>query len=136
MKRPSKGATIIGITLLILIIGIIGGTVTVKNIVDHKKQEEREEMMREVNKHEDAIYDFIHNQDKYQRVNSIQINDKTVKHNPMGGIDVDGTVNNNKDLSWNINIDRDSESGEIIAVNAANSSKLDDLFNEDNYNGK
>lgn len=103
LKR--KLAIIVGIIIIVVL--IIGG----KSYMDEKKLNEE---MIEVVYSEEAKRVF---EDKLREldskaltkdgiINSYEIDKTSIKHNPMGGIDVDIVVNGDKGLSIDFNLDK------------------------------
>ncbi|MBC1490430.1 DUF1310 family protein [Listeria booriae] len=91
-----KYLKIIGIVVVIL--AVIGIGIGVKYKMDQQKVQE--DMVKVVKANEKLIGDDLKSQDKYHKIKSISINYDSIKKSPMGGIIVDGYVNNKKDLTF------------------------------------
>ncbi|MBO0467492.1 DUF1310 family protein [Enterococcus plantarum] len=129
MKK--KLLVVIGI-IVIIIIGIGG-----KVMLDNKKQEDK--MIKIVNSQEakEVFEKTIKNIDPEAFTNdgiikSYEINEKSIKHNPMGGINVTLNINKSSDLVINFTLDKSNgelESG-AISYSGVLADQLEDNKNE------
>ncbi|EOL43499.1 DUF1310 family protein [Enterococcus caccae] len=129
MKK--KLLVVIGI-IVIIIIGIGG-----KVMLDNKKQEDK--MIKIVNSQEAKVVfeKTIKNIDPEAFTNdgiikSYEINEKSIKHNPMGGINVTLNINKSSDLVINFTLDKSNgelESG-AISYSGVLADQLEDNKNE------
>ena len=129
MKK--KLLVVIGI-IVIIIIGIGG-----KVMLDNKKQEDK--MIEIVNSKEakEVFEKTIKNIDpkafsSYGIIKSYEINEKSIKHNPMGGINVTLNINKSSDLVINFTLDKSNgelESG-AISYSGILADQLEDNKNE------
>lgn len=112
--------SIVGGLLIILALAIIGG----KNYMDNKKEILHEEMVKIVNS--DEARNIFEKELKYidpksltdeGTIKNYSIDYKSIKHNPMGGVDVTLIINKSSDLTLGLNLDKDSgklESGVVV----------------------
>lgn len=130
MKKPLK---IIGIVLT----GIL--TVTALAIGGYKvmKKIEQDEMVRIV-KSEEAQKEYrelLKNLDSNAFtekgiIQSYEIVEKSVEHNPMGGIFVTLYINNEKDLNVTYNLNKDTTTGKFLPGSSSVSEELVELLKE------
>ena len=64
------------------------------------------------------------------KIRSYEINDKTIEHNPMGGIMFDVTINGNKEITGSMGLRKHSEDGPIRSVGMSESDGLQELMEE------
>ncbi len=64
------------------------------------------------------------------KIRSYEINDKTIEHNPMGGIMFDVTINGNKEITGSMGLRKRSEDGPIRSVGMSESDGLQELMEE------
>ncbi|UQS84266.1 DUF1310 family protein [Bombilactobacillus thymidiniphilus] len=124
LKRYKWWLIISGIILLM--IGLIIGGI---HLEEQRQAEFKQEMIKQVREHVSTIEDSIRSYDKYNRINKITIDYDSVKHNPMGGINVRAYINDDKTLSCENNLNLTSEDGaDKYNVGGGMSNKLDDFF--------
>lgn len=85
-------------------------------------------MVKAVYKHRDAVEAYIKDDDKYHRVKSIQIDKKSIEHNPMGGYNVSGYVNHDKKMTYNVTIDKNNDSEKVEWSSGTMSLELEGLL--------
>ena len=64
------------------------------------------------------------------KIRSYEIDDKTIEHNPMGGIMFDVTINGNKEITGSMGLRKRSEDGPIRSVGMSESDGLQELMEE------
>ena len=62
------------------------------------------------------------------KIRTYEINDKTIEHNPMGGIMFRIIINGNKEISENFGLRKDSEDGPIEQAGVSRSVEFQDLI--------
>ncbi|EHJ53139.1 DUF1310 family protein [Streptococcus macacae] len=127
----SKTIKIVGIVIAsILAVGIviIGGYKIMQKV-------EYDQMVRVVKSEEvkKIIEDDLKEMDQFAltdkgKIQSYQINEKSIKHNPMGGINFTIHINKNQELEIEYTIDKNSNTGKLEYSSGAYSPKLDDLI--------
>ena len=129
MKRKTK---IVFLSIVAVIVVITGGVAGGKYYMDKKEEQQHAEMVTFVKKHYKVIEDDLRESDRNELITKISINYSTVEHNPMGGIDVRGYVNNDKSLEFDTIIDKENVAGKskIEVTNMTVSSKLDKLLGD------
>ncbi|MHC5216617.1 DUF1310 family protein [Enterococcus sp. LJL128] len=90
--RKSVFFKLIGLVSLI-IIGL-----GVKWYMDEKQFQD--EMIKVVKENKSLVEASLDRRDKLSKINTVEFDYSTVKHNPMGGIMVKGYINNDEDLSF------------------------------------
>ncbi|MGX5378037.1 DUF1310 family protein [Ligilactobacillus sp. LYQ135] len=100
------------ITLIILL--VFGGGLTVNHI------EQKQEMIKIAKEHKVDMEKDVRSGDDGHRIKSITFEYYSVKHNPMGGFYVNGYVNGNRDLDFQIYFDKNNGKVEC-AVHHCNS---------------
>lgn len=90
MKKKHITSLIIGITLLIIL--AIGGKIYMD------KKSFNDEMLDIVHIHKSIVEKELRDEDPLNRIKKIDIDDSTIKHNPMGGIMFEGFVNGQREL--------------------------------------
>lgn len=110
MKKKHKISLIIGITLLIIL--AIGGKIYMD------KKSFNDEMVDIVHTHKSIVEKELRGEDPLDRIKKIDIDDSTIKHNPMGGIMFEGFVNGQRELSFSTGFRKYnmSENGEYSDV--------------------
>ncbi|MBC1521140.1 DUF1310 family protein [Listeria aquatica] len=111
------------IVIIIAVVAIVGG----KMYMDNKKLDED---MKEVVYGKEAKEVFEKNLKEFDKnalthqgiIKSYKIEDKSIEHNPMGGINVILEINGDKDLTANFDIDK--YNGELRAGGVGLSEKL------------
>ena len=64
------------------------------------------------------------------KIKSYEIDDKTIEHNPMGGIMFEVTINGNKEITGSMGLRKSSEDGPIRSVGMSESTELQDLIGD------
>ena len=64
------------------------------------------------------------------KIKSYEIDDKTIEHNPMGGIMFEVTINGNKEITGSMGLRKYSEDGPIESVGMDESEGLQKLMEE------
>ncbi|WP_449160179.1 DUF1310 family protein [Streptococcus sp.] len=64
------------------------------------------------------------------KIRSYAIDDKTIEHNPMGGIMFEVTINGNKEITGGMGLRKRSEDGPIRSVGLSESTELQNLIGE------
>lgn len=64
------------------------------------------------------------------KIRSYEIDDKTIEHNPMGGIMFEVTINGNKEITGSMGLRKRSEDGPIRSVGLSESTELQNLIGE------
>lgn len=62
------------------------------------------------------------------KIKSYEIDDKTIEHNPMGGIMFEVTINGNKEITGSMGLRKRSEDGPIRSVGMSTSVGLQNLL--------
>lgn len=118
---------------LVLLLGIlIWGGLLVKNHLDFQHEmvqivhsKEVEKLIEEELKATDP--DALTPKGKIQ---SYEINDETIEHNPMGGIMFEVTINGNKEITGSMGLRKSSEDGPIRSVGMSESTELQNLIGD------
>ena len=126
-----KSLKIIGIVLasLLVIVGLsIGGYKVMKKV-------EQDEMVRVVKGEEvkKIIEDDLKEMDQFYltnkgKIKSYQIDDKSIKHSPMGGIIFKVYINNDEQLYVHFLINKDSRTGKLVNEGGGTSEKFSELI--------
>ena len=130
MKPKRKiGRDIFGVLLLGV---LIWGGLLVKNHLDFQHEmvqivhsKEVEKLIEEELKATDP--DALTPKGKIQ---SYEIDDKTIEHNPMGGIMFEVTINGNKEITGSMGLRKRSEDGPIRSVGMGTSVGFQELMEE------
>lgn len=64
------------------------------------------------------------------KIQSYEINDETIEHNPMGGIMFEVTINGNKEITGSMGLRKSSEDGPIRSVGMSESTELQNLIGD------
>ena len=128
-----KSLKIIGITLasLLIIVGLsIGGFKVMKQVKYNEmvrivKGEEVKKIIEDDLKEMDQFY--LTNKGK---IKSYQIDDKSIKHSPMGGIKFKIYINNDEELYVFFTINKDKKSGKLVNDGGGNSAKFEKMITE------
>ena len=64
------------------------------------------------------------------KIQSYEIDDETIEHNPMGGIMFEVTINGNKEITGSMGLRKRSEDGPIRSVGLSESTELQNLIGE------
>lgn len=128
-KRRKMFIGFIGLSVLIL----LGGGL----YLAHKNQEFQNEMSRIV--HSKKVKNLIEKKLKKLdphaltdkgKIRSYKIDDKTIRHNPMGGIMFHIVINENQDIIGKFGIQKYGEDEPISTVGMSKSKKFQDLLKE------
>ena len=130
MKPKRKiGRYILGVLLLGV---LLWGGLLVKNHLDFQHEmvqivhsKEVEKLIEEELKATDP--DALTPKGKIQ---SYEINDETIEHNPMGGIMFEVTINGNKEITGSMGLRKSSEDGPIRSVGMSESTELQNLIGD------
>ena len=130
MKQKRKiGRYIFGVLLLGV---LVWGGLLVKNHLDFQNEmveivhsKEVEKLIEEELKATDP--DALTPKGKIQ---SYEINDETIEHNPMGGIMFEVTINGNKEITGSMGLRKSSEDGPIRSVGMSESTELQNLIGD------
>ncbi|GBG95167.1 hypothetical protein LFYK43_16260 [Ligilactobacillus salitolerans] len=109
MKKKTKIILFSIIMSVVLIIGVFAGG---KYYLNKKEERQHEEMVSYVKKYHKLIEDEVIDMDKRNSVHEITLRYNTIEHNPMGGINVKGYVNDNKSLVFYANLDKITVNGQ------------------------
>ena len=130
MKQKRKfGRYIFGVLLLGI---LIWGGLLVKNHLDFQNEMVQIVHSKEVEK---LIEEELRALDPNAltpkgKIHTYEINDKTIEHNPMGGIMFRIIINGNKEISENFGLRKDSEDGPIEQASVSRSVELQTLLEE------
>lgn len=130
MKQKRKiGRYIFGVLLLGV---LIWGGMLVKNHLDFQNEMVRIVHSKEVEK---LIEEELKASDPNAltpkgKIQSYEINDKTIEHNPMGGIMFRIIINGDKEITENFGLRKYSEDGPIEQVGVSRSVELQKLLEE------
>ena len=130
MKQKRKiGRYIFGVLLLGV---LVWGGLLVKNHLDFQHEmvqivhsKEVEKLIEEELKATDP--DALTPKGKIQ---SSEIDDKTIEHNPMGGIMFEVTINGQKEITGSMGLRKSSEDGPIRSVGMSESTELQNLIGD------
>ena len=64
------------------------------------------------------------------KIQSYEINDETIEHNPMGGIMFEVTINGNKEITGSMGLRKSSEDGPIRSVGMSEYTELQNLIGD------
>ena len=64
------------------------------------------------------------------KIQSYEIDDKTIEHNPRGGIMFEVTINGNKEITGSMGLRKSSEDGPIRSVGMSESTELQNLIGD------
>lgn len=130
MKSKRKiGRYIFGVLLLGV---LIWGALLVKNHLDFQNKMVQIVHSKEVKK---LIEEELKASDPNAltskgKIRSYEIDDKTIEHNPMGGIMFEVTINGNKEITGSMGLRKRSEDGPIRSVGLSESTELQNLIGE------
>lgn len=113
----NKFKILLCILLPVSVILLIGGV-----IVGNQKEEQYNEMVRIAKEHEADMNKEVRYGDKDHHIKTITYEWNSVKKNPMGGFMLDGYVNNDKNLNFGIQFEKDS--GKISCYENRESERL------------
>ncbi|UQS84267.1 DUF1310 family protein [Bombilactobacillus thymidiniphilus] len=114
---------------VLMIIGLIIGGI---HLEEQRQAEFKQEMIKQVKEHDQVWIDFLKSFDDNHKIKKITVDYDSVTHNPMGGIDFAGYVNDNKKLQFQANLDKMSEDGhDKYEASDDISNELDDFLSED-----
>ena len=130
MKQKRKiGRYIFGVLLLGV---LIWGGMLVKNHLDFQNEMVQIVHSKEVEKlivHDLKLKDPNAFTEK-GKIQSYEIDDKTIEHNPMGGIMFEVIINGNKEITGSMGLRKYSEDGPIESVGMNASEGLQELMEE------
>jgi len=130
MKQKRKiGRYIFGVLLLGV---LIWGGMLVKNHLDFQNEMVRIVHSKEVEK---LIEEELKASDPNAltpkgKIQSYEIDDKTIEHNPMGGIMFEVIINGNKEITGSMGLRKSSEDGPIRSVGMSESTELQNLIGD------
>ena len=130
MKQKRKlGRYIFGVLLLGI---LIWGGLLVKNHLDFQNEMVQIVHSKEVEK---LIEEELRALDPNAltpkgKIRTYEINDKTIEHNPMGGIMFEVTINGNKEITGSMGLRKSSEDGPIRSVGMSESTELQNLIGD------
>ena len=130
MKQKRKiGRYIFGVLLLGV---LMWGSMLVKNHLDFQNEMVRIVHSKEVEK---LIEEELKASDPNAltpkgKIQSYEIDDKTIEHNPMGGIMFEVIINGNKEITGSMGLRKYSEDGPIESVGMDESEGLQELMEE------
>lgn len=130
MKQKRKiGRYIFGVLLLGV---LMWGSMLVKNHLDFQNEMVRIVHSKEVEK---LIEEELKASDPNAltpkgKIQSYEIDDKTIEHNPMGGIMFEVIINGNKEITGSMGLRKRSEDGPIRSVGMSESKALRNLIGE------
>ena len=122
MKMNKK---IFWISLSILLILLICGGGIYMQIENHQR-EEKMEMIKIAKDHKKEMDEQVRYGDKNHHIKTITYEWDTVEHNPMGGFELQGYVNNDKNLDFGISFDSDNGGKSIYCYEYTCAVQLDD----------
>ena len=64
------------------------------------------------------------------KIKSYEFDDKTIEHNPRGGIMIDVTIDGNKEITGKMGLRKSSEDGPIRSVGMSESTELQNLIGD------
>ena len=129
MKQKHK--IILSVVSLFLALCLGGGI-----YLTHKNQEFHNEMTRIVHSEEvrkmilEALKEDPNALTDKGKIRSYKIDDKTIRHNPMGGIMFHIMINKNRDIIGRFGIQKYGEDEPISTVEMSKSKKFQDLLKE------
>lgn len=129
MKQKHK--IILSVVSLFLALCLGGGI-----YLTHKNQEFHNEMTRIVHSEEvrkmilEALKEDPNALTDKGKIRSYKIDDKTIRHNPMGGIMFHIMINKNRDIIGRFGIQKYGEDEPISTVGMSKSKKFQDLLKE------
>ena len=107
MKKKTKIILIVT-GVIVVLIAIVG----VSNVGKVKPMSEKEYMIKVAKEHRKEMDESVRYGDKDHHIKTITYEWDTVKHNPMGGFMLDGYVNDDKSLNFQVSFDK-NDSGKI-----------------------
>ena len=130
MKQKRKiGRYILGV----LVLGVLlWGGLLVKNHLDFQHEMLQIDHSKEVEK---LIEEELRASDPNAltpkgKIRSYEIDDKTIEHNPMGGIMFEVIINGDKKITGSMGLRKRSEDGPIRSVGLSESTELQNLIGE------
>lgn len=108
----------LGTKIILIILLLVGGGMTVKHI------EQKEEMIKIAKEHKQEMDKEVRYGDKDHHIKSITYEWNSVEHNPMGGFELQGYVNGDKDLGFGISFDSDDGGKNIYCYEYRESESL------------
>ena len=127
--KPKRKSDLFGVLLLGV---LLWGGLLVKNHLDFQNEMVQIVHSKEVEK---LIEEELRALDPNAltpkgKIRTYEINDKTIEHNPMGGIMFDVTINGNKEITGSMGLRKRSEDGPIRSVGMSESDGLQELMEE------
>lgn len=122
MKRKINWTAITVTTLII--VGLVLGIKITRGVIEYheEKIEQHEEAIRLVKEETPKIKRYIHKQDDRHAIKTITIQYRKTYVTPMDFIEIDGYVNGNKKLGFEVDADATTE-GEKLAMDGFGCSK-------------
>ena len=104
MKKKTKIILIVT-GVIVVLIAIVG----VSNVGKVKPMSEKEYMIKVAKEHQKEMDEQVRYGDKGHHIKTITYEWDTVKHNPMGGFMLDGYVNDDKSLNFQVCFDKNDD---------------------------
>lgn len=109
---------------ILLILLICGGGIYMQ--IENHQREEKMEMIKIAKDHKKEMDEQVRYGDKNHHIKTITYEWDTVEHNPMGGFELQGYVNNDKNLDFGISFDSDNGGKSIYCYEYTCVVQLDD----------
>ena len=109
---------------ILLILLICGGGIYMQ--IENHQREEKMEMIKIAKDHKKEMDEQVRYGDKNHHIKTITYEWDTVEHNPMGGFELQGYVNNDKNLDFGISFDSDNGGKSIYCYEYTCAVQLDD----------
>ncbi|KRM51741.1 DUF1310 family protein [Ligilactobacillus araffinosus] len=122
MNKKIKIFLVILIPATILFLGGI--------FIENSKEEQHTEMIRIAKEHQKEMDEQVRYGDKNHHIKAITYQWNTVEHNPMGGFELQGYVNNDKNLDFGISFDSDNGGKSIYCYEYRESKKLGEFIGD------
>ncbi len=113
---------------ILLILLICGGGIYMQ--IENHQREEKMEMIKIAKDHKKEMDEQVRYGDKDNHIKTITYEWDTVNHNPMGGFELQGYVNNDKNLDFGISFDSDNGGKSIYCYEYRESKKLGELIGD------
>lgn len=130
MKKIKHRKTILIISGVILVIALCIGGIYMQ--IENHQREEKLEMIKIAKDHQKEMDEQVRYGDKNHHIKTITYEWDTVKHNPMGGFELQGYVNNDKNLDFGISFDSDNGGKSIYCYEYTCAVQLDDWTGGEN----
>lgn len=98
--------------------------------IENHQREEKMEMIKIAKDHKKEMDEQVRYGDKDNHIKTITYEWDTVNHNPMGGFELQGYVNNDKNLDFGISFDSDNGGKSIYCYEYRESKKLGELIGD------